>query len=105
MEAALATPRFCRDEPDIAVVLFCCRPSEFLTGDVPAHVSERIADVNRPISSALAAFAQRIGRPLLACRLALIAYPLGAVRLFMPEQSVPLEIDGEIRKAVEAALR
>lgn len=105
VEAALATPRFCRDEPDTALVLVCCRPSEFLTDEVSPALHAQIAHVNRKVSSAVRAFARRMDRPLLACRLALVAYPLGAVRLFLPKHRVPLAVDDEIRKAVEATLR
>lgn len=105
IEAALATPRFCRDEPDIALVLVCCRPSEFLTADVSSELHARIGQVNERVSDAIRAFARRIDRPLLACRLALVAYPLGAVRLFLPKQRVPPAVDEHIRKAVEATLR
>ena len=105
VEAALETPRFCRAEPDLALLLVCCRPSEFLTENVPAEYAQRVAGVNRRVATALSEYARRIGRPLLACRLALVGYPLGAVRLFLPRQKVPIEVDDLIRKAVEATLR
>jgi AcrR family transcriptional regulator len=104
VEAALETPRFCRREPDLSLVLVCCRPSEFLTGEVQAELRACVANVNKEASSAIARFAKRIDRPLLACRLALVALPLGAVRLFLPKQRVPVEVDDYIRKAVAAML-
>lgn len=104
VEAALVTPRFCREERDVALVIVCCRPSEFISDALPLELRQRIADVNKEASAALREFARRIDRPLLACRLAIVAYPLGAVRLFLPTQRVPMEVDDEIQKAVEAVL-
>lgn len=105
VEAALETPRFCRADPDLSLVLVCCRPSEFLSGDIPSEVKSRVRTANTQASRAIEAFAKRIDRPLLACRLALIAFPLGAVRLFLPQRQIPMEVDDHIRLAVEATLK
>jgi len=56
------------------------------------------------VTRSISDFARSVGRPLVACRLALIAYPLGAVRLYLPSRAAPKSLDGEIRKAVAAAL-
>ena len=48
-------------------------------------------------------FADALDRPLLACRLAHVAYPLGAVRLYLPQHAVPRRLDTEIAKVVRAA--
>jgi hypothetical protein len=50
-------------------------------------------------------FAKRIDRPPLTCRLAIVAYPLGAVRLFVPRSPVPPELDDELRTVVAFMLR
>mgnify|MGYP001434277011 CR=1 FL=1 len=104
VQAALATPRFCRDEPDIALVLVCCRPSEFLNDQTPLSLREQLAHVNDEVGKAMVDFALRINRPLLTCRLATIAYPLGAVRLFLPNTRVPKSIDIELEQSVRDLL-
>jgi AcrR family transcriptional regulator len=103
-EAVLATPRFCRAEPEAAVILACCRRSEFLGQETPEALREQIALLNDDAAAALSRFSQRIDRPLLACRLALVAYPLAAVRLFLPQHPVPKSIDAQLLKACRAAL-
>jgi AcrR family transcriptional regulator len=105
VEAALATPRFCREEKDIALVLACCRPAEFLTKDMAPKLQKRVKHVNDNAAEAIRAFAKRIDRPLLTCRLAIVAYPLGAVRLFLPRSPVPPELDDELRTLVAFLLR
>jgi AcrR family transcriptional regulator len=104
IEAALETPRFCRSEADLSLVLVCCRQSEFLAGELPPNLRARAKDANKQVLSAIADFSRRMDRPLLACQLALLGFPLGAVRLFLPKQQVPAEVDDYIRKAVAATL-
>jgi AcrR family transcriptional regulator len=104
LNAALVTPRFCRSNPDEATLLACCRQAEFLTATTPAALRARIASVNDEASGAIRRFAAAIDRPLLNCRLALIAYPLGAVRLYLPKSAVPRRLDAEIIKAARAML-
>jgi AcrR family transcriptional regulator len=104
LNAALATPRFCRSNPEEAMLLACCRQSEFLGETTPEALRTRIASVNDEASGAVRRFAGAIGRPLLNCRLALVAYPLGAVRLYLPKSAVPRQLDAEIVKAARAAL-
>jgi AcrR family transcriptional regulator len=103
-EAALATPRFCRANRDAAVVLACCRRAQFLGAETPDALRRAVAGLNDEAAAELQRFSRRIDRPLLACRLALVAYPLAAVRLFLPERPVPKSIDAEILKASRAAL-
>jgi AcrR family transcriptional regulator len=104
LEAAMSIPRFCRTNRDQAIVLACCRQSEFVGDTTPAPLRQRIVNVNDEAASAIRRFAKTVGRPLLACRLALVAYPLGAVRLYLPHRNVPRTLDDEIAKAVRAAL-
>jgi AcrR family transcriptional regulator len=104
IEAALATPRFCRAYRDEAILLACCRQNEFVQPSTPAQLRARIEAVNDTVSQSVREFARSVGLPLIACRLALIAYPLGAVRLYLPSRAVPNSLDGELRKAVGAAL-
>ena len=104
VEAALAIPRFCRDEADIALVLVCCRPSEFLNDQTPKLLREQLAHVNDEVGNAMMDFSRRINRPLLTCRLAIIAFPLGSVRLFLPKATVPKSIDVELEQSVRNLL-
>ena len=60
--------------------------------------------MNDTLEKEIRRFARKIDRPLTACRLGLIAYPLAAVRLFLPDKPVPASIDHHIRKAYRAAL-
>ena len=103
-QAALATPRFCRAEPETAVILACCRRAEFLGPETPPRLSEQIAALNDEASAEFRLFARRIDRPVLACRLALVACPLAAVRLFLPQRPVPKSIDAYILKACRSVL-
>jgi AcrR family transcriptional regulator len=103
-QAALATPQFCRANPAAAVILACCRQSEFTGPGTPAEMATRIAVANKGGEVAFRRFARRTERPLLNCRLAIIAYPLAAVRMYLPGRSVPKQIDAEILKAYHAAI-
>ena len=102
--AALETPRFCRAEPDAAIVLACCRQAEFLGAETPNPMVKDIAAVNDEVDDEMRRFARRVGRPLLNCRLALVAYPLAAVRIYLPDTPVPTSIDREVLKAYRAAM-
>jgi hypothetical protein len=86
-----------------AMLLACCRQAEFLGEATPAELRARIASVNDEVAAAVRQFARVIDRPLLACRLALIAYPLGAVRLYLPASPIPKELDAEIIKVARVA--
>lgn len=102
--AALETPRFCRAEPDAAMILACCRKEEFLNHGVSGALSLEISAANQEVAEEMRRFAERVARPLLNCQLALTAYPLAAVRIFVPHKPVPVGIDREIAKAYRAAL-
>jgi AcrR family transcriptional regulator len=103
-DAILATPRFCRAEPDAASVLACCRKAEFVGPSSPLSIRDNIDQLNTSGEAALRRFSRRIDKPPLSCRLALIAYPLAAVRLYLPDARVPTRLDREILKAGYAAL-
>jgi AcrR family transcriptional regulator len=104
LQAALETPRFCRRSPELAVVLACCRKEQFLGPDTPEAFAPDIAAVNDQLGKELGRFAKRVKRPLLSCQLAIVAYPLAAVQLFLPGQEVPDSIDGEVEKAYRAVM-
>ncbi|MEM9300550.1 MAG: TetR/AcrR family transcriptional regulator [Pseudomonadota bacterium] len=101
--AALATPRFCRRKRALAVILACCRRSEFLGAKTPAAAQEKIAGVNERAAARLRAFASRVDRPLLACRLAIVDLPVAAVRACLPGD-IPPEVDGYVARCYTALL-
>lgn len=103
-ETALATPRFCREERPRAIVLLSCRRSEFLNEATPPELKTAIDDANRDAAAALARFAEDRGVKLDACRMGIVAFPLGAVRFYLPYGKVPEQVDDYVRVACRAAL-
>jgi len=103
--AALATPQFCRTERERAIILSCCRQSEFLSDATPEDLREEIGAVNEAAGAALRRYARRTGYSLEACRLGLIAFPLGAVRLYLPDRPLPKTIDDYVVRAFWSAVR
>ncbi|MEO1036773.1 MAG: TetR/AcrR family transcriptional regulator [Pseudomonadota bacterium] len=103
--AAVATPRFCRAEPERAVVLACCRRSEFLAVGTPPALKQRIDAINDDAATHLRRFARREKLPKDAVQLALVAIPLGAVRQYLPARAVPASLDEYVRAACRAVLR
>ena len=104
VEAALATPRYCRDHPALSAILACCRQSEFIGPEAPEDLVDRIQAVNRLPAQALRDFAERVDRRLLACRLALVDWPLAVVRPYLPGSRVPDSVDEYVVRAYWAAL-
>jgi AcrR family transcriptional regulator len=103
-EIALATPQFCRDEPELAMLLVCGRPSEFMAAGASRKQKTALEALNLGAAQGMSALARQLGRDLLECRMALVAFPLGAVRAFLPHHKVPRSVDEVIRKAVCAIL-
>lgn len=93
VEVALATPRFCREERDLALLLVCGRTSEFLTDDLAPAQRSQLDSVNQAATASFAHLAHQLGKPILDCRMALVAFPLGAVRSFLPSEEVPHAVD------------
>ena len=104
LSAALATPKFCRDDPARATILATCRKSEFLNEKTPPEFQKAISNANRNARQAISAFARSERKALETCRLALVAFPLGAVRLYLPDQRVPKSVDEHIRSAYHAVM-
>lgn len=102
--AALSVPAFCREARAKALVLACCRASEFVTAETPSALREAIARANRRASAALRRFAADNGLDLDAARLALVGFPLGAVRLYLPGRPVPSSIDAAVAAAYWSAV-
>jgi AcrR family transcriptional regulator len=103
-QAALATPRFCRSERSRAIILACCRQSEFLFDDTPQDLRDKIAEVNKAAAEAVQRFAKSSGYSLEACRMALVAFPMGAVRVYLPSRPVPASADAYVSAAYRAAI-
>ncbi|MDO9295614.1 TetR/AcrR family transcriptional regulator [Bradyrhizobium sp.] len=104
VEAALTVPRWSRENPDLASLLTLRRQEDFLDARTPAHLRREAAAINKFAMKVVGAFAARSGRSDLQCRIALIAMPYGAVRLFLPKQKPPAEIDTMIAAAYRAVM-
>ena len=104
LAAALETPRFCRDEPDKALILVCCRRSELMSDNTPEALQAELATANDRVMAAIDAFCRRTGLPLEIARLGLIGFPLGAAKLYMPAEPVPEALDEEIERAYRAVV-
>ncbi len=102
--AALATPRFCRSDRQRAIVLSCCRASEFFSPATPQDLQKEITRVNAAGAAAIRRYAKHTGHSLEACRLGLVAFPLGAVRLYLPARAVPEAIDDYVSAAFWSAM-
>lgn len=102
--AATGTTQFCRTEHQRAIILACCRQSEFITDQSDPGVTEQIESLNIEITDALATFAEQQQLSAQITRLALVSFPLGAVRQFLPRQRVPAEIDAYVAAAYEATV-
>ena len=105
IEVALEPPRFCREKPDLALLLICGRPSEFLTEAIALEKRAELIAMNEVASAHLAKLAGELGRSLLECEMALVAFPLGAVRNFLPAREVPSEVDELLTKSVVALIK
>lgn len=104
LDAALATPRFCRAERDRALILVACRKSEFLGENTPQPLREQIRDINQNAMVALRAFSKAHSLDLETCQMAMIGLPLGAVRLYLPDRNVPMKVDAMLKRTYEALL-
>tara|TARA_R110000868_G_scaffold691_28_gene5058 strand:+ start:1853 stop:2416 length:564 start_codon:yes stop_codon:yes gene_type:complete len=105
LPAALATPRFCRSDRERALILTCGRTAEMMPDKAPPELHARLASAQELGRDAIAGFATRQALPLERVRLALIGIPLGAVRLYLPEQLVPDSVDADIARASGALLQ
>jgi AcrR family transcriptional regulator len=101
-DAALATPRFCRRHHVGALILITCRRSEFLAAGVPEPLRREIEDINTNSSAALAEFTAARRLDLELCRMAVVGFPLGAVRLYLPGRTIPKRVDDFVRTGYRA---
>jgi len=104
VEAALAVPRWSRENPDLASLLTLRRQEDFLDERTPVHLRREAAAINKFALKVVGDFAARASRSEMQCRMALIAVPYSAVRMFLPKQTPPAEIDGMIAAAYRAVM-
>lgn len=100
----LEKPRFRQERRLEAIILPCCSSREFLGPGSPPALTRRIRETNARTSSALKSFARGRGFDLDACRLALIAFPLAAVRQYLPSHIVPASVDDVVARAADAVI-
>lgn len=103
--AALAVPRWSRRNPTLAGLLALRRQEDFLDERTPANLRREAAGINKFAMKVVGTFAGRVRRSELQCQTALIAMPYGAVRMFLPKQTPPAEIDDMIAAAFRAVMR
>jgi AcrR family transcriptional regulator len=103
-QAAMAVPRFCRAEPQRARVLISCRRQEFLSDGTSDNLKKQIASINENAAKSLSKFARSRKLSVEACRLGLVAYPLGAVRLYLPDRKIPKRLDAYVAAAYLSAI-
>lgn len=101
--AAMTTPQFCREYPERARILVCCRREEFLSNDIPEELQKSISEINARAVGSVTRFARKNDLSLQSCQLGMVAYPLGAVRLYLPNKKVPPSIDKHVAAAYRAA--
>ena len=104
MRAAMVTPQFCRDEIKRAKILVCCRREELLSSSISDEISKQIRSINKASTNSLTRFAKNHRYSIEACKLGLIGYPLGAVRLYLPKQKVPEMLDEFVGRAFRSAV-
>ena len=103
-QAAMATSRFCRSAPARARVLVCCRRAELLSQDLPRELADQIDVINDRARERVLQFADTRGYRVDACQLGLVAFPLGAVRMYLPNAKVPEALDGYVAAAFRAVV-
>jgi AcrR family transcriptional regulator len=105
VKAALTVPRWSRQNPTLAGLLALRRQEDFLDERTPLALRREAAGINRFAIKVVETFAARCRRSALQCRTALIAMPYGAVRMFLPKQAPPAEIDDMIAAAYRAVMK
>ncbi len=97
--AALATPKFCRKDRGRAIILACCRKSEFITDALPDEIRQEIDSINDKMLVAIKQYSKQSGLSLDACMMGFVAFPLGAVRMYLPDKPVPKSVDDYVLAA------
>jgi len=105
VKAALTVPRWSRQNPALAGLLALRRQEDFLDERTPAPLRREGAGINRFAMKVVETFAARCRRSELQCLTALIGMPYGAVRVFLPKQPPPAEVDDMIAAAYRAVMK
>lgn len=103
-EIAAVTPRFCRQHRREALILACCNYRQFINDDTPAAILQCIDEANAKTFAAFNGYIKRQRFNPDACRMALITFPLSAVKQYLPEKDVPMEVDHIVAISAEAIL-
>lgn len=102
--AALATPEFARQQRDRAVILCLGRPEALLPPTAPADFLAAVEKENAKAKDALRAFSKRENISMEACLYGVVAFPLAAVKLYLPGRQLPKSADAFVRAAYNAAI-
>lgn len=103
--AALATPKFARQHRDKAVILCLGRHETLLTENAPKEYLAAADKANRKAKAALEDFAAREHLTMQACMHGIVAFPLAAVKLYLPHKPVPKSVDAFVKDAYQSAIR
>lgn len=102
--AALAMPKFARQHYDKAVILCLGRHETLLTENAPKEYSAASEEANKNARKALRDFATREKLSMQACMHGIVAFPLAAVKLYLPYKRVPNSVDGFVRAAYHSVI-
>jgi len=103
-QAAMATPRFCRANPERARVLACCRREELVRENLSQKIGQRIENANAEVTQKVFQFAKSNSYSIDACRLGLVAFPLAAVQSYLPNAMIPDHVDAYVAVAFRSAV-
>ena len=102
--AAMATPRFCRRDPKRARILVCCRREELVHENETPVTNLKLESANAEVAQSVRQFAKERGYTLDACLMGLVGFPLGAVRMYLPDRKVPFSVDGYVATAFRSVV-
>ncbi len=103
-DAALVTPRFCRQYHERALILACCQSSQFLGSDTDKALLKEYNDRNADMALHIKHFSETSKIPLDSCYLGIVQYPLAVVRHYLPGRKVPQSAEKHVRAAYHAAM-
>lgn len=103
VEAALLTPRFSRLYHDRAVILSCCRKTQFINENAYEERAALCNSQNARMANEMKAFAKRTGLALDDCYIGIVHYPMAVIRAYLPKRKVPLRAEQHVRSAYLAA--
>lgn len=95
---------FCRQQPALATILVYGSRHQFIQKGVDTDVIEQIDASNARVKERLMAFAREHRIPILACKLALVNFPLAAVKDNLPNHPIPASLEDHLLAAAQALL-